>query len=274
MGFKLDDHYEKDCFSYSEIAAHWECEITDILYLIYETHELRNAYKYKTPYLVSLSKCQNQSEIDILGMHFLPNTISGYCNSDRSNLIGRLIIFKDPKNSDYELFLPLFDSEFPREVSEEPAYLYEDLGNDIPVCGSNDSESLPAYISAKKFDGTWLLFAEFKHEEITSSYILKSKFDLITREERDKFESNQTNGVDNLSRAKSSKKGRSSYLQGLQRQGDLLAEKYPSWSSSENTVQNTGNLMDWIKAETSCTEREAEIYKKILAEIFPELKKR
>jgi hypothetical protein len=66
----------------------------------------------------------------------------------------------------------------------------------------------------------------------------------------------------------------SEYLNELQRRVDHLANKYPGWAASTNKIQNTGNLVDWIKSETGSNTREAEIIKTALIEIFPELKRR
>jgi hypothetical protein len=68
----------------------------------------------------------------------------------------------------------------------------------------------------------------------------------------------------------------SNILKELQNQIDLIINKYPAWRDQigiEN-IQNSENLMAWIKEHTLAKTREAEIIKKGLLERFPELKKR
>jgi hypothetical protein len=74
-----------------------------------------------------------------------------------------------------------------------------------------------------------------------------------------------TNGSDGIT---------SEYLRDLQSRVSHLEKKFPNWVSSTKVVQNTGNLIEWIKSETSSNTREAEIIKTALIEIIPELKKR
>lgn len=66
----------------------------------------------------------------------------------------------------------------------------------------------------------------------------------------------------------------STYLADLQSRADHLVTKFPEWKKTQDKVQNTGNLIYWIKEETSSNTREADILKTALAEKFPELKKK
>jgi hypothetical protein len=66
----------------------------------------------------------------------------------------------------------------------------------------------------------------------------------------------------------------SEYLKDLQRRVNHLERKYPNWESATKVVQNTGNLIEWIKTESNSNTREAEIIKTALFEVIPELKKR
>jgi hypothetical protein len=66
----------------------------------------------------------------------------------------------------------------------------------------------------------------------------------------------------------------SKYLIDLQNRINHLEKKFPLWKETQGTIQNAGNLQDWIKAETGSDTREVELIKKALIEIFPELKRR
>jgi len=62
------------------------------------------------------------------------------------------------------------------------------------------------------------------------------------------------------------------YWQRLRAKAELAIEKFPQWKKSQRKVQRTANLVEWLKVETGADTREAEIIKKVLAEIFSELR--
>jgi hypothetical protein len=63
----------------------------------------------------------------------------------------------------------------------------------------------------------------------------------------------------------------SSYWQELQRKAERAITEFPDWRLSQQRVQKTGNLQAWLIETINLTEREAEIIKKVLSDIFPEL---
>ena len=46
---------------------------------------------------------------------------------------------------------------------------------------------------------------------------------------------------------------------------------FPTWRQKQRKIQKTGNLKDWLIRDFHVKEREAEILKKVLSDIFPEL---
>ena len=157
-----------------------------------------------------------------------------------------------------------------------PLFLYQHHHGMIisSVRSSNNTEpSVDLYITANDFLGdTYLLIDPYGK---TINPIYPHMFDIIPREERDRFEEKyemtQANSAQNVT---SSIKKLNPYLSELQLRIDDLAFKFPSWSANERVIQNTGNLIEWIQRETNSNSREAEIIKTALIEIFPELKKR
>lgn len=63
----------------------------------------------------------------------------------------------------------------------------------------------------------------------------------------------------------------SSYWNHLCQLTEKAINKYPAWSSSQNKVQKTENLMVWLKDTIKSNTREAEIIKKVLTDLFEEL---
>ena len=47
---------------------------------------------------------------------------------------------------------------------------------------------------------------------------------------------------------------------------------FPVWSKSQRKVQKTGNLQDWLVNEIQADNREAEFIKKVLTDIYKELR--
>jgi len=62
------------------------------------------------------------------------------------------------------------------------------------------------------------------------------------------------------------------YWQQLQEQAMKAIDAFPSWSKQQHTIQKTGNFQDWLVKEIGANNREAEILKKILSDIFQELR--
>ncbi|MCG7867612.1 MAG: hypothetical protein JAY74_14785 [Candidatus Thiodiazotropha taylori] len=63
----------------------------------------------------------------------------------------------------------------------------------------------------------------------------------------------------------------SNYWQMLEQRAEKAIEQYPIWKQSQRKIQKTGNLQIWLLNEIGVDNREAEIIKKILSDIFKEL---
>lgn len=64
----------------------------------------------------------------------------------------------------------------------------------------------------------------------------------------------------------------STYWCALERKAQAAIEGYPEWSKGVRRVQKTANLHDWLKKDIEADNREAEIIKKILSDVFQELR--
>jgi hypothetical protein len=49
-------------------------------------------------------------------------------------------------------------------------------------------------------------------------------------------------------------------------------QAYPDWAANQRIIQKSGNLQDWLTTVIKTDHREAEIIKKILSDLFPELR--
>jgi hypothetical protein len=275
MGFKLDDHYEKDCFTVEELAKQWDCTSKDIDYLINETRELRLGMKVDDHVDTCLTQIIPEADIYEL-MKYTQHKF----NDDRQEKDFRLLII-DYYIEGLEGFGEIVTIMsallgMPKTVDEEPMYIYEDILNPIYIKGSIDKEGyIPSYISVQGFLGQRYILTDIRQgSSIIFGRLLKSDFRYITREERDRFIKKHSNS-DEISTIGVVGGGiNSKVLTDLQNRINHLEKKFPEWRKTQKKVQNVGNLQDWIKAETGSDTREVEMIKKALIEIFPELKKR
>jgi len=60
----------------------------------------------------------------------------------------------------------------------------------------------------------------------------------------------------------------SSYWQGFNKLVQLAIKSFPVWCQRQEKIQKTGNLQDWLVGELKADNREAEIIKKILSDIY------
>ena len=63
----------------------------------------------------------------------------------------------------------------------------------------------------------------------------------------------------------------SSYWQRLKSKAEQSINDFPTWSAQQTKVQKTGNLQYWLTDTIGANEREAEIIKKVLSDIYKEL---
>jgi hypothetical protein len=63
----------------------------------------------------------------------------------------------------------------------------------------------------------------------------------------------------------------STYWQGFERKTTRAIKEYPDWRDQQRRVQKTGTLVHWLTGTIKASHREAEIIKKVLADIYPEL---
>ena len=64
------------------------------------------------------------------------------------------------------------------------------------------------------------------------------------------------------------------YWRKLEEAADRVLQAFPSWQESQRTVQNYGNLMEWLVQDHKLATREADIVKKVLTDAYPELVKK
>ena len=65
--------------------------------------------------------------------------------------------------------------------------------------------------------------------------------------------------------------GESAYWQGLRAKAVEATRRYPEWRKTVRKVQKSGNLQVWLTKTIGVNEREAEILKKVLKDLFEEL---
>jgi hypothetical protein len=64
----------------------------------------------------------------------------------------------------------------------------------------------------------------------------------------------------------------SKYWNRLEKLADKAIHDFPSWSQKQRKIQRTGNLQGWLGGDIGADNREAEILKKILSDLFKELR--
>lgn len=67
------------------------------------------------------------------------------------------------------------------------------------------------------------------------------------------------------------KAAQSEYWKKLEQLADKAINAFPAWSQQQRKIQKTGNLKDWLKKDIGADDREAEILKKVLTELFEKL---
>lgn len=61
---------------------------------------------------------------------------------------------------------------------------------------------------------------------------------------------------------------KSEYWTAFSHKAELACAEYPSWSEGQCKIRKTGNLQEWLVKTIKLKEREAEIVKKVLTEIY------
>jgi len=64
----------------------------------------------------------------------------------------------------------------------------------------------------------------------------------------------------------------SQYWRELSSKAERAIKEYPTWKTTNPKVQKSGNLHDWLKTTCDFNERETEIVKKVLSDVYKELK--
>lgn len=64
----------------------------------------------------------------------------------------------------------------------------------------------------------------------------------------------------------------SQYWIQLSKLASQAIKEYPNWKESQRKIQKTGNLQDWLTKTINVDNREAEIIKKVLSDLFQELR--
>ena len=194
MGFKLDDHYEKDYFTVEELAKQWDCSLGDINYLIEETGELRLGMKVDNKLDTSLIAIDTDFDIKSL----IKAVATAYRDDSFEKDFGSVIfdlsqIKAAPAVSD------LFSDSVQLEVvSDEPKYIYTDRANRVylPKGLDRSGMSVVGYFSAQDLWGQRYLFMEPSASCAIFSHFIDHQFNVVTREERDRFIKEQSGGID------------------------------------------------------------------------------
>lgn len=275
MGFKLDDHYEKDYFTVEELAKQWDCTAKDIDYLINETGELRLGMKVDESFDVNFIQICADDDINEL-VKYIERKFNDDLQKKR-HFVPRLFI-RCGSGIAQKIYNMLPAAPTQTEVfDEEPKYVYEDMLYQVQINDNVDKmgKFAPSYISVLGLHGQRYLLGNVHLDAVVFSRLYKVDFRIITREERDRFVNEHSVNIE-TSTTPTTVGGdiTSKYLSELQIRINHLEKKFPQWKASQKIVQNAGNLQDWIKAETGSDTREVEMIKKALIEIFPELKKR
>jgi hypothetical protein len=276
MGFKLDDHYEKDFFTVQELAKQWDCTSKDIDYLINETGELRLGMKVDDRLVTCVYPASNESDIQSLLR----------CIYHEDDVFGKVRL-------NHAVTMDTIDEALQRSLSSaldktedgccaaKLNYVYKDrlvcyYSNQIR---DKKGKSMRAYITIQDLSGKRYVLMDISETDkisnrITFGRLYEVEFSVIPREERDRFVMEHSGNIG--SSAIPTLAGgsiTSKYLNELQIRINHLEKKFPQWRTTQKIVQNAGNLQDWIKTETGSDTREVELIKKALIEIFPELKK-
>lgn len=61
------------------------------------------------------------------------------------------------------------------------------------------------------------------------------------------------------------------YWNSLQKKASRAIKLFPEWSQTQNVVQKTGNLQDWLVNTIGLDNREAEVIKKVLSEEYKDI---
>lgn len=103
----------------------------------------------------------------------------------------------------------------------------------------------------------------------------KDMYDKL-KEQYDALQESHTSVTQELENAKSneghpSTVTQSPYWRNLENLAEKAIRDYPIWKLSQRKIQKTGNLQYWLVNDIGCDNREAEILKRVLSEIFNEL---
>ncbi len=277
MGLNLNNLPEKEYYTFQEMADRWECDLETIFHFMNVTRILRPGMRTKTYRIGYLCKVEFDNQRSIIESRMLAKQL--FSKLEHYDLDTQLFIESNLDNEIGAMAEEIdFDSlkNFIIDDSTIPLFLYQHHHGLIisRLRSSNDKkQSVDLYITANDLQGdTYLLIDPYGK---TIKPIYPRMFDIIPREERDRFEEKyEMTRTHSAQNATSYIKKLNPYLSELQLRIDDLALKFPSWSANERVIQNTGNLIEWIQRETKSNSREAEIIKTALIEVFPELKKR
>jgi hypothetical protein len=64
----------------------------------------------------------------------------------------------------------------------------------------------------------------------------------------------------------------SDYWQRIEKMALRVIDEYPAWRISQRRVQKSGNLQKWLVDTIDADHREDELLKKVLSDVFEELK--
>jgi hypothetical protein len=279
MELNLNNVPEKGHFTISEIAERWEVDESVVEHFIREKSLRLAAYTIDLGIAGLLVNLEARAEMELT--HELAKfTLETVEKLNTNKAAGSLFVYRI-ENSEMELspehILTRHDN-----YHDYPKYLYFP---DYPFIASDFNMSI-TYV-ATLFDKSRVFFlSTYNIEFETGNYfnfgffaIRKKIFRYITKEERDRFESEcQISGITDVNGISKNEDDNysSKILTDLISKANQIIREYPTWRDKTGieNIQNTESLMTWIVSLTNANTRDAELIKKLLIEQFRELKKR
>lgn len=256
---------EKSFFSREELAERWGCKVDRIAHYIDDQRSLREAMR--SCHLPPVS-CIDAKPTTYISPNMWTNDIYGLvgpeltaaqrdCITDGTNLLPEFVY---PLRA--EAFTPKGAPDYERYFS-----VAEDFaGNRFRLVSYNDMFDLSYAAISAEYDRVIPL------EEIQRFEKLNSQKEIINKHDSSAHQAAaESPRRSNLQAVSESSLIGSPYWQGLEHKAEQAITEFPGWKSNQRNVKRTGNLQTWLIETFGLTEREAEIIKKVLLDIFPDL---
>lgn len=147
--------------------------------------------------------------------------------------------------------------------NEKPAFLFDDIERNSHTAISADS------YRALKADRDALQGRVDKGIELYKALQEKVR---TTESERDSLKELVSKISPSIENDDNSALLNSQYWSELSKLASLAINDYPGWREKQRKVQKSGNLQEWLTQDIHADNREAEIIKKVLSDLFKELR--